>query len=62
MGFPCGVERAAASQSAFRWRSSLGADQALLGDQSLERAEPVVVVGVSPVGVAGGLGALDLPG
>ena len=35
---------------------------ALLGDQAFERGEPVPVIGVAGVGIAGGLRALDLLG
>ena len=35
---------------------------ALLGDEALERVEPVAVVGLAGVGIARGLRALDLVG
>ena len=35
---------------------------AFLGDEAFERGEPVLVIGVAGIGVAGGLGALDLLG
>src|SRR6185295_11683100 len=43
-------------------RQLVAADQALGGDQALERGEPVQVVGVAEIGVAGGLRGADLAG
>jgi hypothetical protein len=39
-----------------------GVGEVLGGDQGFQGGEPVVIVGVAVVGVAGGLGALDLGG
>src|SRR5438105_15111809 len=41
-------------------RERLGRRHALLGDQTLQRGEPVMVVGLASVGIARRLRALDL--
>src|SRR5215469_16742409 len=43
-------------------RKRLAAGDAGLGDQPLERGEPMMIVGLASVGIAGRLGALDLVG
>ncbi len=59
IGVPCGVRAQACSQASRVRASSAGIGEAFGGDDALERGEPVVIIGLAGIGIAGGLRFFD---